>query len=383
MQRRLQPPDGTFLLLGPRAAGKSTWLRQAFPQAERIDLLHAPTYRRLLTEPEAITGRWSALPDGAWVVIDEVQKLPSLLDEVHRLTFERQHKLRFALSGSSARKLKGGQANLLAGRAEVLRFFPTVMAEFGADVAVDDVLAYGCLPRVRVDTERRRRLALLDAYVTTYLAEEIRAEALVRGIEGFARFLEVASLMNGQVTNLNAIARDAGVARATVGNYFEVLVDTLLAAWLPAWRPHARVKETGHPKFYLFDCGVARALTRRQAEPLSPEERGPLLETWVFHELRAFAHDAGLPGALSYWRTPSGVEVDFIWEGSRRRVGIEVKATPRWRPEFLAGLAALESAQKLDAQFVVTLGPKAMKFGKVWALPVKEFLNQLYRGEVL
>lgn len=173
--------------------------------------------------------------------------------------------------------------------------------------------------------------------------------SLVRSLESFSRFLEVAALANGQVTNVASLARDSAVARPTVQGYFEILVDTLIGAWLPAWRPRAKVKETSHPKFYLFDCGVVRALSRRLREPLDSAERGHLLETLIFHELRAWIAYSGGGGELSYYRTPAGVEVDFVWSRGKHRIGIEVKAARQWRLEYGRALAELRAAGVLTA----------------------------------
>ena len=238
--RRLGVPDRSFFLFGPRATGKTTWLRQRLPDAVWHNLLLDGELARLARSPEHLLLEAAALERGRWVVVDEVQKLPPLLDVVQEILSRPEISVRFALTGSSARKLRRGQANLLAGRAVTRRFFPLVAQEFGLDVPVDDVLRFGCLPTIRSVPGTSSRNDLLQAYVDTYLAEEIRAEALVRNLLSFTRFLEVAATMNGQVTNVSSIARDAGVARPTVQGYFDVLVDTLLATWLPALRARAR-----------------------------------------------------------------------------------------------------------------------------------------------
>ena len=185
------------------------------------------------------------------------------------------------------------------------------------------------------------------------------------------------------MTNVAALARDAAIARPTVQGYFEVLTDTLIGAWLPAWRPRAKVKETSHPKFYLFDCGVARALARRPREPLDGAERGALLETLVFHELRAQIGYAGIGGSLAYYRTPSGTEVDFIWSRGKRAVGIEVKASTRWRPEFGRALLDLRGLGVLTDCFGVYLGERPLRVGPVRVLPLDAFARELAEGRVL
>jgi predicted AAA+ superfamily ATPase len=237
---------------------------------------------------------------------------------------------------------------------------PLTLAEAGGGAPVDDWLRFGGLPLVRGERGVAARVDLLEAYVDTYLTQEIRAEALVRSLDGFVRFLEVAALANAQVTNVASLARDAAVARPTVQGYFEVLTDTLIGAWLPAWRPRAKVKETSHPKFYLFDCGVARALAGR-----------------------AQVGYAGLGGSLAYYRTPSGTEVDFVWSRGQRAVGIEVKASPRWRPEFGSALAELHGLGVLSDCVAVYLGDRPLQAGPVRVLPLQAFANELAAGRVL
>lgn len=260
---------------------------------------------------------------------------------------------------------------------------PLTLAELPSVPAADDLLRFGGLPLVRGERSVSGRVDLLEAYVETYLTQEIRAEALVRSLESFSRFLEVAALANGEVTNVASLARDSAVARPTVQGYFETLVDTLIGAWLPAWRPRAKVKETSHPKFYLFDCGVVRALSRRLREPLDSAERGHLLETLIFHELRAWIAYSGGGGELSYYRTPAGVEVDFVWSRGKHRIGIEVKAARQWRPEYGRALAELRAAGVLTACHGIYLGDTALQDGPAQVRPLPEFLLALEDGRIL
>lgn len=380
--RRLPLPSDSFFLFGPRGTGKTTWLRQRLPaDALWFDLLRMNTVLELTRQPELFRARVEALPPETWVVIDEVQRLPSLLNEVHALISEHGKRYRFAMTGSSARKLRRLDTNMLAGRAITRQFFPLTAAELEYHVDVDALLAFGCLPRVRSEPEIA--VDILEAYVGTYLREEIQQEALTKDIGAFTRFLDVAALTNGQVVNVAGVARDSGVTRPTVTRFYQVLVDTLIGSWLPAWKSRARIKEQQHPKFYLFDPGVARAMHGRLREPVEAAERGPLLETLILHELRAAVGEQNIGGALSYWRTPSGTEIDFVWERGHRRVGIEVKAARVWRREFGAALATLRREGAITAAFGVYSGDTVLKIQDVTVLPVPEFLRALTEGRVL
>lgn len=381
--RRLPAPDRSFFLLGPRGTGKTTWLRARFPEARWFNLLQEREWSRLTRDHERFRQEVEALPDGTWVVVDEVQRLPWLLNEVHDLLSLHPSRIRFALTGSSARSLRAKDVNLLAGRALSRRFFPLVTSEIGPGVDVDDLLRFGGLPAVRSERAAPARIELLEAYRDTYLAEEIRNEGFVRNLDGFARFLDVAALMNAQVLNVTGIARDAGVSRTTVQGFFDVLADTMIGTLLPAWRPRARVKEVASPKFYLFDTGVARTLSGRLRDPLQPAERGALLEAWAFHELRAHIHDAGVGGELSYWRLPSGLEVDFVWQRGDRRIAIEVKASDRWRREDADGLVALAESMDLDRCVALYLGRERLRHGPIDVLPFADFVAELGEGRLL
>lgn len=382
MFTRRQPlPDRTFFLFGPRGTGKTTWLRGVLPKALWFDLLRTQTFLELSQRPEGFRHQVEAQPRGGWVVVDEVQRLPSLLNEVHALIAEHGRDHRFALSGSSARKLKRLDVNLLAGRAINRQFFSLTAAELNFDFDPDAIMRVGLLPQIQADPDYA--VDALEAYTANYLREEIQQEALVRRLDSFARFLQVAALMNGQIVNVAGLARDAAVARPTVQGYFETLTDTLIGFWLPAWRRRAKVKEVVSPKFYLFDPGVVRALAGRLREPIEGVERGFLLETWVLHELRAAMAHRNLGGELRFWRTPSGSEVDFIWTRGQRAVGIEVKASITWRAEFGAALKGLVSDGVVKHAFGVYTGLKELKDGPLRVLPLKKFLKELNAGGVL
>ena len=378
--RACRLPAHTFFLFGPRGTGKTTWLKQVLPDALWFDLLRTQVVLGLSRQPESFRQQVEALPPNRWVVVDEVQRMPVLLNEVQALIADHGRSYRFALSGSSARKLKRMDVNLLAGRAINRQFFPLTAAELGFQIDIDRILRFGLLPQVHV--EPQHAVDVLDAYVANYVREEVLQEALVRNLDSFARFLEVAALVNGQVVNVAGIARDAAVARPTVQGYFATLQDTLIGVWLPAWRRRAKVKEVAMPKFYLFDPGVARALAGRLREPLDALERGFLLETWMLHELRAANAGLNAGGQLYFWRTPSGTEVDFIWTRGSRAVGIEVKAASAWRSEFSTPLKGLVEQGVVTHAHGVYTGTTERKDGPVRVWPVASFLRELAKGSI-
>ena len=254
--RLLHAPKSSFFLFGVRGSGKSTWVKNLGLPLHEINLLREDLFQSYLTRPELFRGVLDRVEKGRWVFVDEVQRIPSLLNEVHRAMEERR--LKFILTGSSARKLKRGGANLLAGRALVKNLFPLLPAELGEDFDLDETLEFGTVPLILMGepSEKKDRLR---AYVQTYLKEEIQAEALVRNLAGFMRFLPIAALFNAQIVNRSNVARDCGVERTTVSGFLEILGDTLVTFLLPAFEANLRVKERKHPKLYWVDPGVARA----------------------------------------------------------------------------------------------------------------------------
>jgi uncharacterized protein len=380
--RLLKLPSKSFFLFGPRGTGKSVWLDQVLPDAElKVNLLKSSEYLRYKQSPSLLAQEVAALGKGAWIIVDEVQKLPELLDEVHALLFESDHGYKFALSGSSARKLKQSHANMLAGRALSKRMFPLSLLETNADFSLDLALRYGRLPMVIITDSEEEKVEFLDAYVETYLREEIQQEALVRSLDSFYRFLSVAALVNGQVLNISNIARDVGVARSTVQGYFSILEDTLLGWYLPAYRNKAKVKEVAHPKFYWFDCGVQRALTGLHRDKPSASEQGVLFKTYMLNEFRALNSWQSHGAQFYYWRTPSGTEVDLIWKRGKRAVGFEIKSTSRWRSEFNKGLLVLMESGEIEQAFGVYRGDRRLKVGNVTVLPYKQALQMAHVGE--
>lgn len=333
----------SVFLLGPRQTGKSTLVRTAFPDAAVYDLLEADTFRDLSARPESL--RQTLSPRQSVVIVDEIQKLPALLDEI-QLLIDRNKALRVVLTGSSARKLKRGGANLLGGRAWICRLHPLVSAEL-PEPRVLDRLNRGSLPAI-IDSPRA--LDDLKAYVGTYLQEEIRAEGLARSIENFSRFLEVAGLTSGEPVNFTAVAGDAGVPPRTIREHYQVLEDTLVGYQLPAFQRTVKRKPVATAKFYLFDVGVANVLKRVPAIQEGSEAYGRALEHLVFLELRAYLDYRRIDHPLTYWRSRSQLEVDFVVGDG---VGVEVKASGRVTPRDYKGLTALAEEVPLSRRIVV------------------------------
>ncbi len=377
-ERMTTLPDRSFFLLGLRGVGKSTWVRSALPSAMRFDLLDEALFTDLLADP-ALFGRMvSSAGAGEWVVVDEVQRLPSLLNEVHRQIADRG--VRFALLGSSARKLKSAGTNLLAGRALRKAMHPLTAAELGDDFDFDEALRYGTIPLVWAAPEREEVLA---SYTQLYLREEIRAEAAVRNLAGFVRFLPVAALMHAQLLNTAAIARDTGVARSTVEGYIEILDDTLLATRLGALEAKLRVRERRRPKLYWADPGLVRAI-KRQFGPVTLEERGALLEGWVLGELRAHNEHQRLYDEIAYWAaTESRIEVDFVLRREHQYAAVEVKSAERYNTSFVKGLRAIADLPGLARRIVVYRGRRAFRTEddiEVW--PIDVFHRALADGRL-
>jgi predicted AAA+ superfamily ATPase len=372
--RVLQPPAASFFLFGARGVGKSTWARLQYGRAHRIDLLDEGLYQRLLAEPELFAGILRTVDEGQWVVVDEVQRIPSLLNEVHR--FIEEYRMRFALLGSSARKLKTAGTNLLAGRALWKTMLPLVPEELGGDFDLEKTLRFGTIPLVWTADEPR---ATLEAYVHLYLREEIKAEALVRNLPGFARFLPVAALCHGQAINVSSIARDAGAARTTIAGYLDILEDTLLAWRLPAFEAKLRVRERKHPKLYWIDPGLVRAV-KRQLGPVGAEERGALLEGWVHTLLRMYGQERNLFEEIHYWSSlqARGVEVDFLLRRGGELLAVEVKAAKTYSRSQLGGLKAIGELPNVVRRILVYGGTDRLEVAdgiEIW--PVQHVTEML------
>lgn len=377
-RRFFRLPQGSFFLFGPRGTGKSTWLREVLPEALYLDLLQPDLYRSLKARPERLRELVTAQPVERPVVIDEIQRVPELLTVVHAL-IERHRGRRFALTGSSARTLRRGGVDLLAGRAICETLHPFMAAELpGFDF--ERALSIGLLPLVVAAAEPRK---VLDAYANLYLDEEIRFEGFARDAGDFARFLEAVSFSHAAVLNTAEVARECEVQRKTVASYVEVLEDLLLAFRLPVFTRRARRKTTAHPKLYLFDCGVFRSL--RPHGPLDrPDEiDGAAFEGLVAQHLRAWIAYSGFDGRLCFWRTPKGSEVDFIVYGRGGFWALEVKNTARIRPRDLRGLKSFAAEYPESTAVLLYRGSERLVVDGIWCLPGEEFLRQLRPSQPL
>ena len=377
--RILDLPRRSFFLLGPRGTGKTTYLKAALPDAHVVDLLSEESYQRLLANPGLFAAQLRAVSADRWVVVDEVQRLPALLNEVHRFIEERS--LRFVLCGSSARKLKQAGVNLLAGRAVHRAMHPFVPEELGPGFDGTSALRYGLLPIVWASEEPQDTLA---AYTRMYLKEEIQAEAVVRNLPGFARFLPIAALFHGQVVNVTNIAREAGVARTTAAGYLEILEETLLAFRLPAYQSRLRVRERKLPKLYWCDPGIVRTVKGASGPPV-PEERGPLFEGLIAQMIRAYRDYRELCDAFSYWAPAdrAQTEVDFLLQRGDRFVAVEAKAGRAFSEAWCKGLRAVSDLPGLSRRIVVCPeGPELRTEDGIEVVSLARFSELLAAGEL-
>ncbi len=379
LSRFLQPPTSSFFLFGPRGTGKSTFIRQSFPDALYIDLLDPEQARALSARPERLKELVSAPSAPKRVVIDEIQRAPELLAVVHSL-IESGRNLIFALTGSSARKLKRTGVDLLGGRALVRTMHPFMAAELGPRFDLNQALRYGLLPVVLASENPGD---VLRAYAALYLREEVQMEGLVRNVGAFSRCLEASSFSHASTLNLANIARECEVERKTVEGYMQILEDILLGWRLDLFRKRAKRELSGHPKFYLFDAGVFRSL--RPSGPLDrPEEiEGQALEGLVAQHLKAWIAYSQTARELYFWRTRSGTEVDFVVYGSDGIWAIEVKNTGQVRPADLRGLLSFrEEYPEAEALFLYRGKDRLFKNG-ISCLPCDEFLLALRPGRSL
>ena len=360
----------SYFLFGPRQTGKTFMIRRQFPKAKYYNLHETDTFLKFNQAPHRL--RQELTGKDKLVIMDEIQKLPLLLDEIQVMIDDRQ--VRFLLTGSSARALKRKGLNLLGGRARTKRLHPLCYRELDHEFDLVKALDRGLLPSLYFSDSPYEDL---QAYVGTYLKEEIAAEAVVRNLPAFSRFLTVAALCNGQMLNYSKIASDAQVPKSTVQEYFHILRDTLLGDDLQAWRRTEKRKPLTTAKFYLFDVGIVRHLQRRRQLQEGSPEFGEAFEAYLYHELKTYCDYEGVPD-LAYWRSTSDFEVDFILND---RTAIEVKAKTNVSDRDLRGIYALREERLLKHYVVVSLETVPRRVDGIEILPWQGFLTRLWEGE--
>lgn len=379
--RSLLWPNHTSFLFGPRSTGKSSWIKASHQDRYIVDLLDTTLSLQYEKSPELF--RHQILAEASknqWVVVDEIQKNPRLLDEVHNLIENHGYK-KFLLTGSSARKLRKSSTNLLGGRARNLNFYPLTAQETHYEQDAQSRLMYGCLPIPFMEKDPYEKEQFLSGYLENYVVDEIKRESAIRNIAGFQRFLEVAAICSTKPINQLNISREAGISRDSVRLYFEVLVDTLIGYELPSFRERVKVKENAASKFYFFDSGVLNAAAGYFQQPAPSDWSGVLMETWMGHELRAYLDLNRIKGQLFYWGTPSGAEVDFVWKYGKKIVLIEVKSSKKFKNDFLSGIRSFRDSRKVSKSYVVYLGKESLIKEDVEVLPAMKFLKLLYDGK--
>lgn len=379
IKRKLKlPPPGkeTFFLWGPRQTGKSTLLKAAYPDAVWIDLLKAEEFRRYLNNPALLRQELPLEGDMPFVVIDEAQKLPALLDEAHWLHENRN--VQFALCGSSARKVKRGRANLLGGRAIRYELFGFVAAEFYPDFDLERFLNHGYLPRIYLSEKPHR---LLNAYAANYLKEEIAAEGIVRNLPVFSDFLNMAALSDTEPVNFTTIARDCGVSGQTIKEYFQILEDTLIGRWLPSFRKRPKRRVAASAKFYFSDVGVVNFLAKRGRIEYGSELFGKAFENWCFHELNAYNMYNEAFAELYYWRLAGGTEVDFVI--NNMEIALEAKAAKKITAQHLKGLRSLKKDHpELKRAAVICCEDKyRITNDRIEIIPAEKFTRMLWNSD--
>jgi len=380
------PKNHSFFLFGPRGVGKTTLLGSTLPQEQTftLDLLDYETVMRLQRRPQEFPEILAALPEQVrWIFIDEMQKLPQLLDEVHR-QIERHPRRYFALTGSSARKLKRGQANLLAGRAFTLTLAPLTSVELGKTFDLDQALQFGTLPKVFTLENPLDKQMFLRSYAHTYIQEEVQSEGLIRNLSGFQRFVPLAGLESGNILSWSNLAQDAGVHAKTVRAYFEIMEDTLLGFFLPAYHKSLRKRQRMHPKFYLFDPGVKRALAQELTYPLIPgtPAYGRAFEHfWVLEIVRLSRYRQN-DWNFSYFATHD-IEIDLVVERPRQPLlFVEIKSAEHVKDSELKSLRMLVADTAGSEGICICREPRQRKIHP-WVLvcPWQEALAELGLGE--
>ena len=368
--RKLIPPKGSYFLFGPRGTGKSTWLIHHYPSAMRIDLLLGEEERRFHSYPERLREVVQAMSTDTTLILDEIQRVPRLLPEIHAL-IEEKRGIQFIMTGSSSRKLRRTMADLLGGRALLRRMGPFFASELKEKFSLEKALRVGLIPLIWESSDPGERLR---HYINLYLKEEVQAEGLVRQLGDFARFLEVASFSYGSVWTSTDIGREANVKRATVDNYLQILEDLFLAFTIPVFMRRAKRKVIAHPKFYFFDVGVYRALRPRGILDSEEEIDGFALEGLVAQHLRGWVQGQVEPHTLSFWRTQTKLEVDFVVYGPKGFWAIEVKRSPNLGPDDVRGLSAFKEEYPEAECCIVSLSKRREEYRGFPIIPMNEFL---------
>lgn len=376
----------SFFLFGPRGVGKTHYLRAFLPAEStyNIDLLDPDVYERFASDPTLITR--IIKPQHDWVVIDEVQKIPALLDIVHQ-TIEsgnpQLRRIKFALSGSSARKLKRGGANLLAGRAYTYQLYPLTAKELTGEFSLESALTWGTLPKSHFSKSEEEKKLFLQSYTQTYLKEEIQVEQIVRNIDPFRRFLTIAAQSNGDIINYSNIAKDVLCSSVTVQSYFQILEDTLLGSFLEPFHNSIRKRQRTNPKFYFFDCGVVRALNKQLTVPVTPAtfEYGNLFETFIVNELRSRSSYNRNDFSFSYLRTKDDAEIDLVIERPGRRTAlVEIKSKSKVHTQDAASLNSFLGSIKGAQGYLLSCDPIAQKIGSAECLPWGDGIDAILHG---
>jgi len=375
IQKFIDCNNESFFLWGPRQVGKSTLLKEKFPNSLYYDLLLSNEFNRLIKKPSLLREEILASEKNKQaVIIDEIQKIPILLDEVQWMMVNKG--IRFILCGSSARKLKRNHGNLLGGRALRYELYPLVSKEIN-NFDLLKALNSGLIPRHYLAQNHQK---LLESYIGDYLREEINSEALTRNVPIFSHFLKSAAFSNGEIINFHNIASDCGISVPTVKNYFSILEDTLLARFIPSYRAQPKRRVIKSPKFYFFDLGIVNSLLKRKKIEPGTELFGRALEHFILQELIAYSHYSDLNYDISYWRTASGIEVDFIL--GQNEVVIEVKGS-EVKNRHLKGLKAFNEEYQTKKSIIVSMDPRPRLISDIKVLPVIDFLNLLWNGDII
>jgi predicted AAA+ superfamily ATPase len=365
----------SLFLWGARQTGKSTLLKQLFPDGLWFDLLKSDVYRRYQKDPSQFREVIIANTTSKVVIVDEIQKLPELLDEIHWLI--ENYQVRFIMSGSSPRKIIRSNANLLGGRGLRYELYPFIQAEI-PEFNLLKALNNGLLPRHYLSQNPKK---MIEAYLGNYLRDEIISEAKIRNINAFNLFLEAAAFSNGEIINYTNIASECGVSSVTVRDYFQILEDTLIGRFVPSFQKKPKRRVILAPKFYYFDVGIANYLLKRGSIEIGSEAFGNALEHFIYQELYAHSSYSDLNYSISYWRTTSQIEVDFIL--GNHEVAVEVKGTNNVQSRHLKGLKSFSEEYKVKKLVIVSNDPMERSIGDITILPWNLFLKKLWAGEII